>query len=231
MSSIILIKNIIIVLKDTKTKNLISLSTHLNIMEFEGLEIERRLVHMSGIIFPILYLLFLDKVEIIGILTLAVIIASFIEFMRLKKDYSNVLFDKLTRDYESEKIAGYHLYLVGMLVSSIIYDPLIAICAMFLVAICDPVGGILSDADAEESKSMLPFFGVLLCGFIISSIVLIGEYEPYIVGAVSVMAGIGAAIGDFKKLSPNGYIIDDNLVIPVLSGLLSQLTIWVFVFF
>lgn len=197
----------------------------------EDLEIGRRLVHSSGVVFPILYYFVLDRTEIMGLLSIAVLIASILEFLRIKKGYNNIIFDNLTRDYESNKLAGYHLYLVGMLVASVFYQPVIAMSSMVMVAVCDPIGGILGNAEEDESKSVWVLLSVILSGWIISTPVILYSYGINTSILLGLVVGVGTGLSDFRKLSIKGYIIDDNLLIPVVSGLMCQVLIYIMEFY
>lgn len=197
----------------------------------EDLEIGRRLVHSSGIIFPILYYFLLDRIEIVALLCMAVLIATILEFLRIKKGYDNVIFDNLTRDYESDKLAGYHLYLVGMLVASVFYQPVIAMSSMVMVAVCDPIGGILGNTQQDQSKSVWVLLSVILSGWIVSTPIILYSYGVNTSILLGLVVGVGTGLSDFRKLSVKGYIIDDNLLIPVVSGLACQLLVHIMEFY
>jgi len=53
-------------------------------------------------------------------------------------------FEHLTRPYEEEKVAGYALYAVSMTLVAFVFEPSIAIPAMLMLSVGDPVSGLLS---------------------------------------------------------------------------------------
>lgn len=191
-------------------------------MNLEELEIGRRLVHSSGIVFPMTYLLTDEWVYVQLLLLVALIVASVLEYLRLKKGYSNILFDRLTRPYESEKIAGYYLYIVGMFLVAVLLHPLIAVSSMLILAIGDPVGGILSDSEPEGTKSIIAVFSVLTVSTIIAFSVTSISFPTSESAIMALTGGFVGTLSDYKKLIVKNYIVDDNLVIPVATGFTMQ---------
>lgn len=191
-------------------------------MNLEELEIGRRLVHSSGIVFPMTYLLTDEWVYVQLLLLVALIVGSVLEYLRLKKGYSNILFDRLTRPYESEKIAGYYLYIVGMFLVAVLLHPLIAVSSMLILAIGDPVGGILSDSEPEGTKSIIAVFSVLTVSTIIAFSVTSISFPTSESAIMALTGGFVGALSDYKKLIVKNYIVDDNLVIPVATGFTMQ---------
>lgn len=191
-------------------------------MNLEEFEIGRRLVHSSGIAFPITYFLTDEWLYVQLLLLLALIVVSVLEYLRLKKGYTNILFDRLTRSYESEKIAGYYLYIVGMFLVAVFLHPLIAVSSMIILAIGDPVGGILSDAEPSGTKSIKAVLSLLTVSTVIAFSVTSITFPTSESAIIALTGGCVGALSDYKKLIINDYIVDDNLVIPVATGFVMQ---------
>jgi dolichol kinase len=177
-------------------------------------EIRRRLVHVAGAGFPGLYLL--DRELGLGIgwagvrtlLVTATLVAAVIEGVRLSgrlpDRIEDRVFEPLVRPYERDNAAGYALFLLGATVASA-FPPTAAVPAMLMLAIADPISGVLSAGSiAKRAHVVLATFGVctLLALPFVSSI-------PAVAGAVT------ATVADGHKPVIRTYVIDDNLTIPI----------------
>ena len=84
-------------------------------------EIGRRLVHASGAVVPAAYLLDTHVLRtgtlvwstIQAILVVGLVVTATLETARLYGGLEHVIYDRLTREYEQETIAGYALYVLG----------------------------------------------------------------------------------------------------------------------
>ncbi len=124
-------------------------------------EIGRRLVHASGVGAPLSYLLGVFTWEQLGwVLTVGLAVTLALELVRLRSGLDWWIYENLTREYEQEKIAGYALYMVGMVVVVLAFPPEVGVPAMFMLAIGDPVGGYLGKG--AETKSPVALGAVFL---------------------------------------------------------------------
>ena len=184
-------------------------------------ELKRRLVHASGSGLVALYLLagalelgltwprfkFLMVVLATGALVL--------EFFRLHVGLDWRLYDVLTREYEQDNPAAYALYMVSMAAVVVAFEPDIALPAMLMLSLGDPISGAVSDDSLQRVKPPK----VLVTMFLVSTIVAI----PFLPLPVAVIAAIGATIADGITLEIRTYIIDDNLTIPIYAACLAAL--------
>ncbi len=178
-------------------------------------ELERRAVHASGTGIPALYLLGLvDWLGVQLLLVGLVLAVTALEFVRLGLGYEWALFDKLARSYERENPAGYALYGYSQLAVAIVFAPKLALPAMLMLTIGDPISGYLGSNDAGTAKEL----GVLAVMFLVS----LALAAPFLtaalappVGVVAAVAGAaGATLADGVKPVVAGYVIDDNISIP-----------------
>lgn len=180
-------------------------------------EIGRRLVHASGVVIPGVYLAGLLTWEqfqlgLLGGCVLAVIL----EVLRLRFGLQEWWFyDRLTRDYEREKLAGYALYMFSITAVALVFEPGIAIPAMLMVMLGDPVSGYLGSGELRTVKGRVPLGAMF--------VVCVAVAFPFTLGLVPSMTGgllaavVGAALAtaaDGIKPTIRGYVIDDNLTIP-----------------
>lgn len=173
-------------------------------------ELGRRLVHVSGSVIPLGYLLGVDWVLVQWVVLLGAATALVLEVLRLTHTVEWWLFDRLTRDYEWRSIAGYAWYAFGFAFVAWVFDPPIAAAAMLMLAIGDPVSGYL--ASGEKTVKRGP---VLLVTFAITLViaVLLGMSLPAAVAGAAV-----ATVADGVTLKIGTRYIDDNIAIPVGAG-------------
>ena len=180
-------------------------------------EIGRRLVHASGIGFPALYLIGLaDWTQLQYLLVLASVIAIVLEVFRLRYGLQEWwLYDRLTREYEEETIAGYALYLFSITAVAFIFESTVAIPAMLMLMFGDPVSGYLGSGELQTVKEWQSILAML--------VVCLGVALPFTLGATnSAVTGVAAAllgavfatIADGVKPTVFDFVVDDNLTIP-----------------
>ncbi|MBZ6495100.1 dolichol kinase [Natrinema longum] len=186
-------------------------------------ELKRRLVHASGSGLVALYLL----ADYLGLgLTwprfrvLMVLLAAgalVLEFLRLRIGLDWRLYDVLTREYEQDNPAAYALYLISMAAVVVAFEPRIALPAMLMLALGDPISGAVSDDSLQRIKPPK----VLGTMFLVSTVIAI----PFLPIVVALIAALGATIADGITLEIRTYIIDDNLTIPIYAGCLAYLVL------
>ncbi|MBX0295944.1 dolichol kinase [Haloarcula nitratireducens] len=181
-------------------------------------EVARRLVHVTGATVPLAHVLAPDVVTwrvVQAFLALALAIVVVLEFLRLSVGLDWAIYDRLTRPYEQENPAGYALYIVGMALVAgsvgVLGMPVaVAVSAMLMLAIGDPISGLLGSNDASTVKQvwvLLAMFGV--CTLLAS---------PFVSPAAAVLGGLAATFADGVKPTVAGYVVDDNFSIPVLAA-------------
>ncbi|WP_440006859.1 dolichol kinase [Halomicrococcus sp. SG-WS-1] len=174
-------------------------------------EIKRRLVHVSGTGMPALYLL--DLVtwqQLQELLVLGSASALVLEIVRLFVGLNWRIYDELTREYEQENLAGYALYAFGMTATALAFEPRVAVPAILMLTIADPISGVLGSGElgVKAAHTLLVTFAV--CVTIASLLGL-----PLL---AAVLGALVATLADGVKPVVAGYVIDDNLTIPIGAG-------------
>ena len=179
-------------------------------------EFERRLVHASGTGLPLLYVLDLVTWREFGLVMLACsAVAAALEFVRLVVGVELTIYDRLTRPYEQENVAGYGLYMFSITAVVLVFAPHVAVPAALMLTIGDPVSGLLSGSrEAGEPKRPRTLAAMFL--------VCLGVSAPFLVPAAGTVVGLGAAaaaaaaatVADGLTPVIAGYVIDDNASIP-----------------
>lgn len=184
-------------------------------------EIRRKAIHLSGLSVP-LSLLLLGRDFTIGFVALALAISLILEWQRLK---GRIRLPEV-RAQEEHKVASFVYYITGCLLCVLFLPKMIAVNAVLLLSLGDTISGlagsVLSNADVRGRKEMwgckpLPimaamFSGCLLMGYLASGITQL-SFPVYLAGAAA------ATIADGICIIVNGKGLDDNLSIPVFSGL------------
>jgi len=181
-------------------------------------EVARRLVHLGGVVFPLAYLLNIVTWSELRLIYLAgSALAIGLESARLGIEVDWPVFDRLARDYEQSNVAGYALYTFSSTAVVVAFQPQIALPAVLMLVIADPVSGLLGTSRPGETKEplVLAVMFVLCFGL---ALVFVGP----------VPAGLGAAaatIADGTTPVLAGHVIDDNLTIPPAAAVVMWLVV------
>ncbi|ARS89761.1 dolichol kinase [Natrarchaeobaculum aegyptiacum] len=188
-------------------------------------ELKRRLVHASGSGLVALWLL-ADWLELgltwdlFRLLMVALALGAIgLEFLRLRVGLEWWIYEKLTREYEADQFAGYGYYMVSMTVVVVLFDPQIALPAMLMLAIGDPISGAVSDDSLRTVKGPT----VLVTMFVVSALLA----APFLWASplAVVAAAVGATVADGVTLRYREFIVDDNLTIPIFAATLAFLAL------
>lgn len=171
-------------------------------------EVKRRLVHVAGTGYPALFLLDLVSYGQLRLLLVASsVVALALEVLRLFVGLDWRVFDELTREYEQENVAGYALYLFGMTAAALAFEPRVAVPAMLMLTIADPISGLASSGElgVKATHTLLLTFGVCMLITSLSGLPVVA----------AVVGALAATLADGMKPVVAGYVVDDNLTIPV----------------
>jgi dolichol kinase len=203
-------------------------SDNSNSRSVSGNEIKRRLVHASGTVLPLLYVINIlswSVFEIIMIIGAAT--AALLETVRLFIGLEWRIYDELTRSYEQTNIAGYALYAFSSTTVIIVFTPVIAVPAMMMLTLGDPISGLLGTTRAAgESKRPRTLIVMFTVCFVIGLVFLFPIAGT--TGVISAgVAAIGATVADGIKPVVGGYVIDDNFSIPLIAATGSSIILFV----
>ncbi len=205
--------------------------------------IGRRMVHSLSSVVAVAYVIgLLEWWEITVLVGLGAAVISALEFDRLV--LGNSILDPLYRDYEEESPAGYAYAIVGMFAAVLVFgylldQPDIAVVGILVLAFADPVVGIMSPNKLMKVKPWYVLSAMFVLSFVIAWAsdplfpalpeTVLGdlgqEYMPnqYPDVTVTVPGAVGAALGatfaDGVKYRVKGFVVDDNLTIPVYAGI------------
>ena len=179
-------------------------------------EAKRKTVHICGVAIPVLYL-FLPKDLIVLGFVLSLFIIFIIEWLRFR----GVVSLPFLRKNEKKEIGAHVFFVIGAFISILIFEKSIAIAAICMLAIGDAAsalaGEVMSVNNPEmQGKRMKPPT-VMLVMFVTCLIIgwLVLHSLP-----VAVFGALGATIADGVPFKVQKVAINDNLTIPLFSGLM-----------
>ena len=201
----------------------------------ERVEFERRLVHTGGTLYPVPYLLgWLSWDVTAGLLLAGVVIVGLLETLRLAGAVGPLapLYDALVREYEADGVAGYALYQISMAgvalaATTSLATPTLAIPAMWMLSVGDPVSGTLGDNGPTQPKRPAVWIAMGLVCVAIAAPFTVPEFGAPTGVAVAVAGAVGATVADGVPPVIRGVAVDDNLTIPpaALAGMLVALAV------
>ena len=188
---------------DTET----TLADRLRRRVIEG-DLGRRLVHVAGVGFPAIYVLpFIEWWHVTALMVLVTLGAAILETLRLSVGLDWFIYEHLTREYEQDAPAAYLLYMISATAVALLAQPRVAIPAILMLAVADPIAGVISKDTLQTVKSPRALAGMfVICALFALPFV---HEEPLAV----VLGGLGGMVADGVKPVVRGHVIDDDLTI------------------
>lgn len=191
-------------------------------------ELRRKAFHITGCYIPVAYY-FISKETAVTGLSIINAIFLFIEWLRLGGKIR--LPEILLREHESKQVAAYIYFQMASLISILLFEKTIAIASIFMLAIGDTAsglagavikGGNVRNSDKKMVIKPFPIMAVMFSVCIVIGLVLLSlpfaqdmVHQPFRVYAAG---ALGAMLGDAVPVKIRGRAVDDNLMIPLLSG-------------
>jgi dolichol kinase len=184
-------------------------------------EIARRGVHASGSLLPLSHVLAPEVFtwpRIQWLLVGGVVAAVVLEIARLLLGLEWWLFDRLTRSYEQDNLAGYALAVISATAVALATPPAVAVPAMLMLTLGDPISGLLgsgqsrSFGDSDRLELIVKRPRVLVITFVVCTAIALALSLPVL---AAVLGGAAAMLADGVKPIVATYVIDDNFSIPI----------------
>jgi dolichol kinase len=171
-------------------------------------DLGRRLVHVAGAGFPAIYILpFIEWWHVTALMVLVTLGAVILEVLRLSVGLNWFIYEHLTREYEQDAPAAYLLYMISATAVAIVAEPRIAIPAILMLTVADPIAGVISRDElrtVKRPRALATMFGV--CTLFALPFV---PDNPL----AAVLGGIGGMLADGVKPIVRGVVVDDDLTI------------------
>ncbi len=196
-------------------------------------EIRRKAFHVAGSLIPAGYY-FVNKETALLVLSFVNAVLIVIEWLRLNGKIK--VPEILLRPHENKQVAAYIYFQIAALISILVFDKTIAIAAILMLAIGDTASGlagaIIRGGDIRSNSKNpafkpLPIIAVMFAVCVLIGLVLLNlppandmsylSFNVYLAGAA------GATLGDAVPVRISGRPLDDNLLIPLVSGVFMTL--------
>jgi dolichol kinase len=190
-------------------------------------EIIRKGIHLSsGILMAILYSL-CQRNTLIYVHLSFLIVIWFLELLRFR----GLIQVPFLRDRERKEIGAHAFFMLSTFISILVFDIRIAIASILILTIGDPASGIAQLLHNQGRSGILEGYQAVLKPPKVILVMFAGSFLVAYFSLSSlkmaVFGAIGATIADGLHLKMRGIIIDDNLTIPLYSGLLMSLvSLW-----
>ena len=192
-----------------------------------GGEFGRRALHASGAVVPGLYLA--HVLDWAGVQAIAMAVTASVLALEAVRLYAGdglpgyaaldrTVYRRLIRPYEEDNPAGYALYVLGGTVAAFAFRPAVAVPAFLMLAIADPVSGYLARNEFGQPKRP----AVLAVTFALCLAIA----APFVAVPAAVAGAAVATAADGFTPALWGYVVDDNLGIPVGAGAAMAAMTW-----
>ena len=171
-------------------------------------EIGRRLTHVSGTLVPLVYLFdLISWFQLRLLVGVGALLAVALEAVRLGVGLDWWVYDRLTRAYESDSPAGYALAVVSAAVVVWLAPVPVALAAVLMLTVGDPISGVLGSAGVGERKA--PWVMAVTLG------VCLAVGLAFLPPRAALPAALVATYADSYTPTIGGVVIDDNASIPL----------------
>ena len=186
-------------------------------------EVQRKLIHIFFSVIPIGYWLGWDRNIILGLCLFLAVGFLVADILRIKfalaRRYFVFIFSKLLREDELEKdLTGATYLFWGMSATVFLFFKEAAVPALLFVTFADPVAAIVGKRFGKHrvfNKTVEGFEG-----FFLTAVLIVVAFSPF--GFWGFVIALLAALLELFPLKLN-----DNLIIPIVSGFLFNLIQWV----
>lgn len=185
-----------------------------------ALELRRKSVHLIGLIVPIFYI-FIERHQAIIAVGVLVFIALLIELLKtLWSSFRVVFYEAFTpllRSHERNgAVTGATYFLIGIFLPILLFPKILAIVCIFFMILGDMAAALIGKKWGRTKLfSRKSLEGSLAC-FLVCILIALVKFNP-------VVAAIGALVATMVEVLPTK--LDDNLTMPLLSGLAMYLVL------
>ncbi|GFO97157.1 membrane protein [groundwater metagenome] len=191
-------------------------------------ELRRKAIHAAGSIIPVAYYFTDRETAVIGLAIINAVLLT-VEWLRLTGRIK--LPEILLRPHENKQVAAYIYFQIAALISIFVFEKTIAIAAILMLALGDTASGLagalMDGGNVRHSRQRFIIKPFPIMAVMFAVCVLIGALLQYLPLApdmnnisfwIYAAGALGATLGDAIPLQIKGRPIDDNLMIPLLSG-------------
>ena len=184
-------------------------------------EVGRKLIHLT-ILFALALYLVIERtygkqtalLTIVGILVVFLIL----EYLRLEHGYVHSFFEKFIRPKEQHSMYGAIFFLTGVIISLAVFDVRIAFAAILMATFGDLAASLIGKKFGQtrifRDKTVVGFISEFVVNLVVGFLVLSPTYAFYVTITMATVASVVETFVDE---------LDDNFLIPVMSGFVGQI--------
>ena len=170
----------------------------------------RKLLHLTCIFIPLLYLL-TDKKTVLIVTSIFFITVSIFEILRIKGILKISLVERYTKEEERNRPLGSFYYVLSGLITIAFFDKDIAVASLFVLSISDPLASIIGSKFGRVRFLKKSLEGTL--AFLFSSLCI------FLLFSFSFPIAIACAVISALTELFSSRLIDDNLAVPLATAL------------
>ena len=184
-------------------------------------ELRRKSIHLLGLVLPILYVFTTRHTAIIGVGCLLAFVLG-VELLKTLlpafRDIFMRIFSPILRSQERRGgLTGATYYLIGSFLCILLFDKTLAIVCLCFLTLGDLFAALIGKQWGRiKLFSRKSLEGSLACFIVCTAVALLIGLHP-------IVAIVGALVATLIELLPTG--VDDNVTIPLISGLAMHLLI------
>ena len=184
-------------------------------------ELRRKTIHLLGLVFPILYVFTTRHTAIIavGVLLSIALVSELLKacFPAFRRIFMRIFSPMLRSQERRGGLTGATYYLIGSFLCLLLFDKTLAIVCLCFLTLGDLFAALIGKQWGRiKLFSRKSLEGSLACFVVCTAIALLIGLHP-------VVAVVGALVATLIELLPTG--VDDNVTIPLISGLAMHLLI------
>jgi dolichol kinase len=186
-------------------------------MENLAFEIKRKLIHISSVVYILIYYLFektFSPEAALMTLVFLLICLSFLEFLKVKYNKKIPFFHKLYRENEKYTFSGSIYLLIGVIIAFGVFEFNIAVTAILMMIFGDTASAIIGKFGNHKLKHLNCSWEGILSEFLVD--IAVGFIFLNSIPIILIMALTATFIEVVLKA------VDDNLAIPVVAGFAGQ---------
>ena len=184
-------------------------------------ELRRKSIHLFGLVFPILYVFTTRHTAIIvvgSLLAVALGVELLKAFLPAFRVIFVRIFSPMLRSQERRGgLTGATYYLIGSFLCILLFDKILAIVCLCFLTLGDLFAALIGKQWGRiKLFSRKSLEGSLACFVVCAAVALLMGFHP-------IVAIAGALVATLIELLPTG--VDDNVTVPLISGLAMHLLI------
>jgi dolichol kinase len=180
-------------------------------------EIKRKLVHLSSVVYILIYYLvekFFSQSTALLTLVFILILLSFLEFLKMRYNRQIPLFHHIYRDNERNTISGSIYLIIGVIIAFAIFDFNIAVTAILMMIFGDTASAIFGKIGNHKIDGFRASWEGIISEFLVD--IAIGFIFLNNIPIIFIMALTATFVETVLKP------VDDNLAVPVVAGFAGQ---------